>query len=58
MRDKLKELRRLKELREELTALTRRSLSTLTEIAKIQVRIQELTDRLLAVPPKKDSKDG
>jgi hypothetical protein len=58
MRDKLKELRRLKELREELTALTRRSLSTLTEIAKIQVRIQELTDRLLTVAPRKDLKDG
>ena len=52
MRDKSKQLRRLKELREELAALSRRSVTTLTEIAKIQVRIQELADRLPALPSK------
>ena len=40
------QLRRLKELREELTALSRRSVSTLTDLAKLQVRIQQLTERL------------
>ena len=46
MAERAEHLRRLKELREELTALTRRSVSTLTDLAKIQVRIQQLTEQL------------
>lgn len=49
---KTRQLHRLKELREELATLSRRSATTLTEIAKIQVRIQELADRLCALPSK------
>ena len=51
MGDKSKHFRRLKELREELAALSRRSVTTLNEIAKIQLLIQELAERLQAVPP-------
>ena len=52
MGDKSQQFSRLKELREELATLSRRSLSTLTEIAKIQVRIQELAERLRDFPTK------
>ena len=46
MGKRAEQLLRLKELREELIALTRRSISALTDIAKIQLRVQQLTEQL------------
>ena len=46
MRERPGDSRSLKALRDELVALTRRSMETLTEIARIQLRIHELSKRL------------
>jgi hypothetical protein len=46
MRERPGDPRSLKALRDELVALTRRSMETLTEIARIQLRIHELSKRL------------
>jgi hypothetical protein len=46
MRDRPGDPRSLAALRDELVALTRRSFETLAEIARIQLRIQELSKRL------------
>ena len=46
MSEESKTPRNLKELREELAALTRLSAVTITEIARIQRRIQALSQRL------------
>jgi hypothetical protein len=51
MREQPGDPRSLAALREELIALTRRSFETLAEIARIQLRIQELSRRLAKGEP-------
>jgi hypothetical protein len=46
MPERPKDRRSLEQLRAELASLVRRSMSNLTEIARIQLRIQELSARL------------
>ena len=62
MPDQPDEPRSLADLRMELAALVKRSVSNLTDIARIQLRIKELSERMAALSekqsPSRDSAEG